>query len=705
MSDARQPIVSASFINHLRQSSRVSCPVAGCGEAFPATDDQIRAHISLHPDFTKDNDIEIIVTDIKRGRMKSGLGSLKRLDAESSNPATTPSIDETTNNPVSTSMPPLVSSHRQSQANSFPPPRRSRPRPYQLAAADDPDLLPREPQRERCRAPKDDQPPSVHHSPYRPTKPPSSVGPGTHTEECIGAMHLPKQPKKHIISEEQLVAEVKDIYAGLMMVEAKCIELDKAQAAPIDTELALNNEQWNALIALHRTLLHEHHDFFLASQHPSASHALKQLATKYAMPARMWRHGIHSFLELLRHRLPVSLEHMLTFIYLAYSMMALLYETVPAFEDTWIECLGDLARYRMAIEEDDIRDREAWTNVSRHWYSKASRKSPTTGRLYHHLAILARPNALQQLFYYFKSLCVPIPLSTSRSNIEQLFQPILDPEQRHYGHPLIKQLRQHISSHELLLISHDVNIFPVNSGSDGNLRLASLVPRLSKRIRRSLQYCILSFLPSLASTVTAAATTSATIGDPHTALQSGQLGKASNVSSGGDIAWLLYPTIVTAILAGEFAAVHFLGDPLLLHGVSMAISAGAFLLMVFSQAEVPFYIQFSTWGMCAILTIAYTYHDTLGLQPEMRRLAVFAVIIVGFLLDSGISSVCASAGNPVFASNDSPSTAFMFAAFLLPCMAMSAFLCSGTLGLYRQVTQHWARTSIVPVPTEQRPGV
>ncbi|OIW27231.1 hypothetical protein CONLIGDRAFT_419033 [Coniochaeta ligniaria NRRL 30616] len=25
----------------------------------------------------------------------------------------------------------------------------------------------------------------------------------------------------------------------------------------------------------------------------------------------------------------------------------------PAFEDTWIECLGDLGRYRMAIEDDD----------------------------------------------------------------------------------------------------------------------------------------------------------------------------------------------------------------------------------------------------------------------------------------------------------------------------------------------------------------
>jgi hypothetical protein len=69
------------------------------------------------------------------------------------------------------------------------------------------------------------------------------------------------------------------------------------------------------------------------------------------MPARMWRHGIHSFLELLRHRLPDSLDHMLAFVYLAYSMMALLMESVPSFVETWIEYLGDLARYRIAIEE------------------------------------------------------------------------------------------------------------------------------------------------------------------------------------------------------------------------------------------------------------------------------------------------------------------------------------------------------------------
>lgn len=234
-----------------------------------------------------------------------------------------------------------------------------------------------------------------------------------------------REPETRPIGQEQLVAEVKGIYAGLVMVESKCIEVDNAQSSQSDVNL--NDEQWQAMTALHRTLLHEHCDFLMASQHPSATIALRRLASKYAMPARMWRHAIHSYLELLRHRLPHSnsLEHMLAFIYLAYSMVALLYETLPAFTDTWIECLGDLGRYRMAIEDEDMRDREIWTSVSRHWYSKASDNAPTTGRLYQHLAILARPNALQQLFYYTKSLCVPIPFTSARESIMTLFEPVI----------------------------------------------------------------------------------------------------------------------------------------------------------------------------------------------------------------------------------------------------------------------------------------
>lgn len=143
------------------------------------------------------------------------------------------------------------------------------------------------------------------------------------------------------------------------------------------------------------------------------------------MPARMWRHGIHSFLELLRHRLPDSLDHMLAFVYLAYSMMALLMESVPSFVETWIECLGDLARYRMAIEEIDLRDREIWSGCAKMWYEKAADKSPNVGRIQHHLAVLARPNIVQQLFYYSKALVSVIPFQNARESVMLLFNPFL----------------------------------------------------------------------------------------------------------------------------------------------------------------------------------------------------------------------------------------------------------------------------------------
>jgi len=238
-----------------------------------------------------------------------------------------------------------------------------------------------------------------------------------------------RQPETRLISYDQLVAEVKGIYAGLVMVEAKTIEIDQLQSIAAQEDPArrplLPPEKWRAFVALHKQLLHEHHDFFLSSQHPATTPNLSRLAFKYSMPARMWRHGIHSSLEILRHRLPESLEHMLYFIYISYSMVAVLYETVPTFEDTWVECLGDLGRYRMAIEDEDLKDRETWSGISRDWYMKACDLSPRTGRLYHHLGILARPYSSGQLSLYLKALTCIVPFESARNSIMTLFDPIL----------------------------------------------------------------------------------------------------------------------------------------------------------------------------------------------------------------------------------------------------------------------------------------
>lgn len=224
------------------------------------------------------------------------------------------------------------------------------------------------------------------------------------------------QPDSSPISQDQLATEVKGIYAGLVMVESKCINIDAAQASDPSTVLA--PEQWQALVALHRTLLYEHHDFLMATQHPSATSALKALPLRYSMPARMWKHGIHAFLEVLRHRRPHSQDYMLAFIYLAYQMMALLFETIPAFLDTWIECLGDLARYRMAIEQE--REPHAqWGGVAASWYLKAADRHPEIGRLYHHLGILERPS-LRKFACYGKSLTCVMPFPNARDSLKTL---------------------------------------------------------------------------------------------------------------------------------------------------------------------------------------------------------------------------------------------------------------------------------------------
>ncbi|KAF1344535.1 hypothetical protein BDV97DRAFT_56102 [Delphinella strobiligena] len=229
------------------------------------------------------------------------------------------------------------------------------------------------------------------------------------------------QPDSRPITSDQLAVEVKNIYSDLVAVEAKCISLDNSELASDRKQIESHEQQkWQAMMALHRTLLYEHHDFLSASQHPAAHEPLRKLILKYSIPARMWKHAIHSFLEVLRRRLPDSMDYMLQFIYTAYQMIALLYETVAPFKATWIECLGDLARYRMAIEDSVQRDRETWGVVARSWYSLASDMDPQIGRLYHHLGILARPNAVQQLHFYCRSLTCIEPFPNAQESLSAL---------------------------------------------------------------------------------------------------------------------------------------------------------------------------------------------------------------------------------------------------------------------------------------------
>jgi hypothetical protein len=69
--------------------------------------------------------------------------------------------------------------------------------------------------------------------------------------------------------------------------------------------------------------------------------------------------------------------------------------------------------------------------------------------LYHHIAILARPNALQQLYYYSRSLTCVKPFPSARESILTLFDPILGRAVATYSHALPIDTN-YIKAHALL---------------------------------------------------------------------------------------------------------------------------------------------------------------------------------------------------------------------------------------------------------------
>jgi hypothetical protein len=99
----------------------------------------------------------------------------------------------------------------------------------------------------------------------------------------------------------------------------------------------------------------------------------------------------------------------------------------------------------MAVEDEDPKDREIWANVARYWYCKAADKMPNTGRLYHHLAILARGNPLQQLYLYSRSLTSAQPFASARESIQSLLEPSIKEEKLYFPESDIAFVKVHAS--------------------------------------------------------------------------------------------------------------------------------------------------------------------------------------------------------------------------------------------------------------------
>ena len=271
------------------------------------------------------------------------------------------------------------------------------------------------------------------------------------TSEVTLGLDLVLLPETRPISHEHLLVEVKGLHAGLIRLETQCIEIEEMHLVSragygSSEDFRHGCIHWNTLVALHKRLLDEHHDFFLASQRPLPSSALRNLACKYTMPASMWKHGIHPFFHVSRRTNFCSRHHTLAFIYTAYSMMGLLHETVPVFEDTsidcpgdlgppaiegtWIECIGGLGRYRLAIEENGRTNHTICKGFTKHRYHTKSIKGSSAAHQSRHLVILAHFPTLKLIWnmtpvsYILQSHSLRLPLIN-------LSQPIHDEDESH----------------------------------------------------------------------------------------------------------------------------------------------------------------------------------------------------------------------------------------------------------------------------------
>ncbi|KAG6840703.1 hypothetical protein C0991_004947 [Blastosporella zonata] len=113
-------------------------------------------------------------------------------------------------------------------------------------------------------------------------------------------------------------------------------------------------EKWKVQIDRHKQLAEYIHNLLEISLAPSVPASLRNIPTKYNIIVRLWTYAFFKLLESLRRASfasPLALEHLQDFLYYAYTFYTGLLEepTLATFKSGWLEALGDLARYRMAV--------------------------------------------------------------------------------------------------------------------------------------------------------------------------------------------------------------------------------------------------------------------------------------------------------------------------------------------------------------------
>ena len=214
--------------------------------------------------------------------------------------------------------------------------------------------------------------------------------------------------------------QIQNVYACLLLVEKTCTQkLEYIQQANDTSETKL---MLHAELASLDDLLHRLYSYILSvSQQPSASRSLKRFPMEQGMPGRLWRY-VAQYAEMVRVQFPPQYPVFLNFAH--ESFIAHLNEA-PDFKNTWFECLGDLSRCRMAVEEPNTEDYCILREEARSWYLNVP-GAPSIGRIQYHLAFLSGQDKLLQLFHYTKSLVNVRRFAAAECSVNRfLFDPVL----------------------------------------------------------------------------------------------------------------------------------------------------------------------------------------------------------------------------------------------------------------------------------------
>ncbi|KIP06005.1 hypothetical protein PHLGIDRAFT_73330 [Phlebiopsis gigantea 11061_1 CR5-6] len=182
-------------------------------------------------------------------------------------------------------------------------------------------------------------------------------------------------------SSNALSSQLKNLYRSIIALEGKLSSPDRdvdmqddyiyedshrlgflQKVQPVTTtrtrqEEEAEQERYRKMIKEHKELAGVVHQLLVVTLSPSVPVSLRNIPIKYNLVSRLWLHAFHRLLESLRRAATssafpeIALENLVEFIYYAYTFYAGLMDeqNLAQFRNNWVECLGDIARYRMAV--------------------------------------------------------------------------------------------------------------------------------------------------------------------------------------------------------------------------------------------------------------------------------------------------------------------------------------------------------------------